>query len=58
MANKVQVFRDKNKKWRVRLRSSNGRTLGHEYNQKQGAVKTANMIAKSKWVVEIKDDKK
>jgi len=51
--NTIQVFKDKNQKWRIRLRSKNGRKVGHEYNRKQSALKTANMIAKSLWAVEV-----
>lgn len=50
---RIQLFQDKNKKWRFRLRASNHQILCHSeaYSRKCYAVQTAELIRKSKMVV-------
>lgn len=42
----LEMFKDKNKKWRIRLRASNGKIImsGEAYERKENAIKTLNSI--------------
>ncbi len=50
---RIELFKDKNKKWRFRLLASNHQILCHSeaYSRKKYCKDTANLIRKSKMVI-------